>query len=116
MGVVGQSHIPVALPPGKRLGTNYIGGWVGPRAGLDGCGKSRPNGIRSTDRPALSKSLYRLSYHGPGLWMGRSEYSSGGKAQRHVTRKAVKSSASRDFRLGSLHYGTEVRTNQRLWG
>jgi hypothetical protein len=34
---------------------------VGPRAGLDS-GKSRPTGIRSTDRPARSQSLYRLSY------------------------------------------------------
>jgi len=116
MDVIGQGHVPAALPPGNRLGTNYIGGWVGPRAGLDGCGKSRPNGIRSTDRPVLSESLYRLSYPCPGLWMGRSEYSSGGKAQRHVTRKAVNSSSSSDFRLGSLHYGTEVRTNQRLLG
>jgi hypothetical protein len=38
---------------------------VGPRAGLDGCVKSRPTGIRSPDRPARSKSLYRLSYPGP---------------------------------------------------
>jgi hypothetical protein len=35
---------------------------VGPRAGLDSCGKSRPTGIRSPDRPARSESLYRLSY------------------------------------------------------
>jgi hypothetical protein len=35
---------------------------VGPRAGLDMCGKSRPTGIRSPDRPARSQSLYRLSY------------------------------------------------------
>jgi len=37
----GQRHAPAALPPEK---TRYpcIGGWVGPRAGLDGCGKSRP--------------------------------------------------------------------------
>jgi hypothetical protein len=35
---------------------------VGPRAGLDRCGKSRPTGIRSPDRPARSQSLYRLSY------------------------------------------------------
>jgi hypothetical protein len=26
----------------ERPGTHCIGGWVGPRAGLDGCGKSRP--------------------------------------------------------------------------
>ena len=25
---------------------------MGPRAGVDGCGKSRPKGIRSPDRPA----------------------------------------------------------------
>ena len=42
MGVGGQSHAPAALPPGKTPGTHCIAGWVGPRAGLDGCGKSRP--------------------------------------------------------------------------
>ena len=31
-----------ALPLGKRPGTHCIGGWVGPRAGQDGCEKSRP--------------------------------------------------------------------------
>ena len=36
---------------------------MGPRAGLDRCGKSRPpTGIRSQDRPARSQSLYRLRY------------------------------------------------------
>jgi hypothetical protein len=39
--VGGQRHAPAALPPGKRPGTHCIGGWVGPRAGLGGCGKSR---------------------------------------------------------------------------
>jgi hypothetical protein len=28
--------------PWERPGTHCIGDWVGPRAGLDGCGKSRP--------------------------------------------------------------------------
>ena len=39
---------------------------MGPRAGLDRCGKSRlpPTGIRSLDHPARSQSLYRLSYPG----------------------------------------------------
>ena len=42
MGVDGQHHAPAALPPGKRSGIHCIGGWVSPRTGLDGCGKSRP--------------------------------------------------------------------------
>ena len=65
MGVGGLLHAPAALPPGNRPGTHCTGGWVGPRAGLDGCEKSRPTGIRSPDRPARSESLYRLHY--PGL-------------------------------------------------
>jgi len=32
---------PQPLYPLERPGTHCIGGWVGPRAGLDGCGKSR---------------------------------------------------------------------------
>ena len=34
MGVGGQRHSPA--------GTHCIGGWVGPRAGLDWCGKISP--------------------------------------------------------------------------
>ena len=34
---------PAALPPGKRRGTHRTGGWVGPRAGLDGRRRSRPS-------------------------------------------------------------------------
>ena len=32
-----------ALLPGKRPGTQCIGRWVGPTAGMDGCGKPRPH-------------------------------------------------------------------------
>jgi len=42
MGVGGQRHTPAALPPGKKPGTGFKGDWVGPMAGLDGWGKSRP--------------------------------------------------------------------------
>ena len=56
---------PRPLYPRERRGTPCTGGWVGPRAGLDGCRKSRPTGVRSPDRPACSESLYRLSYPGP---------------------------------------------------
>ena len=33
---------PWPLNPRERPGTHCIGGWGGPRAGLDGTGKSRP--------------------------------------------------------------------------
>jgi len=38
--VVNAAHRP--FYPRERPGPLCIGGWVGPRAGLDGCGKSRP--------------------------------------------------------------------------
>src|SRR5215475_9796767 len=56
------SAFPVAHYPRERPGTHCTGGWVGPRADLDRCGKSRLTGIRSPDRPARSQSLYQLSY------------------------------------------------------
>jgi hypothetical protein len=66
MGVGGQRHAPAALTPGKRPGTHCIGGWVGPRAGMNERGKSHPTtGIRPPNRRARSESLYRLSYPGP---------------------------------------------------
>ena len=61
-GVRGQRHAPTVLYPRERPGTHCTGGWVGPRAGLDRCEKFAPTGIRSPDRPARSKSLYRPSY------------------------------------------------------
>ena len=65
-GLGGQRHVPAALPPGKGPGIYCTGGWVGPRAGLDGCGEiSPPTGIRSPDLPARSESLYQLRYPGP---------------------------------------------------
>ena len=57
MGLGGQHHAPAALPPGKTRITHCTGGWVGPRAGLDGCGKSRPH------RDLVPESLAR---HHPG--------------------------------------------------
>jgi hypothetical protein len=37
----GQRHAPAALPPRKRPTSHYRGGWVEPRARLDGCGTTR---------------------------------------------------------------------------
>ena len=52
----GQRHVPAGLPP-ERPGTHCIGGWVGPRAGLDEREKSHPIGIRSPNRPPHSDPL-----------------------------------------------------------
>ena len=56
----GQRHVPVAVSQGKRPGTHCIEGWVGPRAGLDGCEKSRPPpGFDSlTVQPVVSRYTY----------------------------------------------------------
>jgi len=42
--------------PWERPGTHCIGGWVGPRAGLDRCGESCP-----PDFPALSYTSYAMA-------------------------------------------------------
>ena len=70
MGVGSQRHASAALPPGRRPGTHCTGGWMGPRAGLDGCGKSRlppgfdprtvqPIGSRYTDYVIPLRQLKR---------------------------------------------------------
>jgi hypothetical protein len=56
---------PRPLYPREKSGTHRLGGWVGPRTGLEGVENLAPTGVRSPDLPARSKSLYRLSY--PGL-------------------------------------------------
>jgi len=53
---------PRPLYPRERPGSRCKGGWVCPRAGLDGCGKRRP--YRDSIPVPSSESLYRLSYPG----------------------------------------------------
>jgi hypothetical protein len=63
MGVGGQRHA-LAVYPRERPGTHCIGGWIGPRFGLYGCGKSRQHrvsipGPSSPLRIALPPELSR---------------------------------------------------------
>ena len=44
-GVSGQQHTLAELYPQERPGTHCTGGWVGPRAGLDGWKISSPPGF-----------------------------------------------------------------------
>ena len=53
-GVSGQQHALAALYPRERPGIHFTGGWVGPRAGLDWGGKSRPHRDSIPDRAARS--------------------------------------------------------------
>ena len=55
---------PKPFYPRERPGTHCIWGWVGPRAGLDRCGKSRPHwhsipGPSSSYRVAIPTELSR---------------------------------------------------------
>jgi hypothetical protein len=60
MEVGGQSQDPVDEPRGKKPGTHFTAGRVGPRTGLNGCRKFNHTGIRFQDRLARSESLYQL--------------------------------------------------------
>ena len=66
-GVDGQR--PGRFTPAKRLGTHCTRGWVGPRAGLDGSGKSHspPGFDPRTDQPAASRYM---SYPGAQTSLG----------------------------------------------
>ena len=67
-GVDGQLHALAILPLWERPSSHCIGGCVGPRAGLDRCGNSRPpTEIWSMDHPPSSCLLYQLSSAGPLL-------------------------------------------------
>jgi hypothetical protein len=59
MAVHVPRHPPPVLPL-ERPGTHCIGGWIAPRAVLDGCGKSRPQPRLDprTVRPVASHCTY----------------------------------------------------------
>ena len=72
MVVGGHYHAPAALPPGKTPGTYCIGGWLGPRAGLDGCGKSAPpppGFVSRSFQPVSSRyTNYTIPSHTRCVW------------------------------------------------
>jgi hypothetical protein len=70
---------PRPLYPPERPGTHCIGGWVGPRSGLDRCGKSRlhRNSIPGPSSPqqvaiptALSRPSVKISSVSQNVWGG----------------------------------------------
>jgi len=61
MEVGSQSHAPAALPSGKKSGTHFTGGWVGPRTSWTYTENLVPTGIRSPDL-GLSEIRYTKFY------------------------------------------------------
>jgi hypothetical protein len=64
MGVDVQRHAPAVLTR-ESHDTNCVGGWAGPRVGLDGCEKSRPYRDSISGPYSPSESRYRLRYQVP---------------------------------------------------
>jgi hypothetical protein len=63
------------LTPGETApGTDWLGGWVDPRAGLEDVEDRKLTlpelELRPLGRPARSQSLYRLRYPGSSLSLG----------------------------------------------
>ena len=81
MGVGGEPLAPAALPPGKKPDAHCAGVSVGPRAGLDGCGKSRPhrNSIPGTSNPSrviiTTAAKWAIAYLFT-CWWGETSHSS----------------------------------------
>jgi len=72
----GQRHTPAALYPWERPGTHCTGGWMGPRAGLDRCRKSRPppGFDPRTVQPVASRYTGSASRPGRSLPLGKTRY------------------------------------------
>ena len=69
MWVGGQRHASAALPQ-KKPDTYCREGWVGHRAGRDGCGKSRPNrdSIPGPSNPYRSVNPFHLDYKNQSVY------------------------------------------------
>jgi len=61
----GSPQLSAALCPRERPGTRFTGGWMGPRVGLDRCGKSRPHRDSIPDRIARSSFTIPTELPGP---------------------------------------------------
>jgi hypothetical protein len=95
-GWVVNSTPPAALSPGKRPGTHCTGGWVGPRADLNGCGKSRPHKDSIAGLSKRSESPHqRVWWWNQGSWDGRGMWNCRVRREMHRLQVLVGKSAGR---------------------
>jgi hypothetical protein len=114
MGVGGQRHAPAALPPGKRPGTHCIGGSVGPRSGLDGCGKYRPppRFDPRTVQPVASRYTdwaIRLTYTPRSGWKARSKKNNLSRWKNSIKVGFKRNGLGRDIRYVAMADLKDVR-------
>jgi hypothetical protein len=57
MELSGRLHAPAALLPGRNLGTRWMGGWVGPRDGVDVFKEKKVSCPCRDSNPGLSSAL-----------------------------------------------------------
>ena len=97
----GSAPRPGRLYPRERPGTHCTGGWVGPRVGLDRCGKSRPHRDSITDRPARSSVAIPTElpdhnfYPSRNILLANTENGMGGERSTHEV------AAEGDYQVGS---------------
>jgi hypothetical protein len=79
MEVSGQLHAPAALSPERIPGTNWIGGWVGPRAGLEAVVERKiPSPIRGLNPVRPARSLVVIPTELPRLLSVKVRFNKGG--------------------------------------
>jgi len=61
--VSGQQHAPAPLYRRERPGSRFTGGWVGPRAGLDGRKISSPPGFDPRPSSPQQTAVLHLKEH-----------------------------------------------------
>ena len=61
----GHQHAPAVLYPRERPGTYFTGGWVGPRASLDGRKISSPPGFDHTVYTVCAIDLFVKEFTDP---------------------------------------------------
>jgi hypothetical protein len=70
MRVADQRHAPAALPLGKRRGTRCKGSRVVLKAGVDGCGKSRPPpGVGPGTEQYIARRYTDYALRIPAFWL-----------------------------------------------
>ena len=113
--------MPRSLYPRERLFTHCIGGWVGPRAGLDGCVKSRPPQPGFHPRTAQPIASRCTVYAIPRMRSWLRDCTTSRKVAGSIPDGVISIfhchiPSGRTMALGLTHSLTEMSTSNISWG